>query len=72
MRRDIEYNSHKYMSNTPGGVQVLPPNDLILIERPLLFLFLRWMDVVCLCVHGVLQNTKHPFLIHANTITRVY
>jgi hypothetical protein len=33
--RDIEYNSHKYMSNTPGGVQVLPPNDLIPIEYTL-------------------------------------
>ena len=31
MRRDVEYNLHKYLSNTYGGVQVLPPklNHLI-------------------------------------------
>ena len=35
---------------------------------PPLYLFSRW-DVVCLCIHWVVQNTKqHPFLIHAGSV----
>ena len=45
--------------------RLLPPNHLIPTENFFLFLFSRW-EVVCLCIHWVVQNTKQPpFLIHA-------
>jgi hypothetical protein len=47
--------------------RLLPPNHLIPTENPLLFLFSRW-DVVCLCIHWVMQNTEHLFLIHAGSV----
>ena len=38
-------------------------------EKLLLSLFSKW-DVVCLCIHWVVQNTKqYPFLIHAGSVT---
>jgi hypothetical protein len=36
-----------------------------------LFLFSRW-DVVCLCIHWMVQNTKHPFLIRAGSVYNIY
>jgi hypothetical protein len=45
MRRDIEYNPHKYLSETPDGV-LLPPNHLIPTENFSYFIS-RW-DVVSL------------------------
>ena len=47
---------------------LLPPNHLIPTEKLLLMLFSR-CDVVCLCIHWVVQNIKHhPFLIHAGSV----
>jgi len=46
----------------------LPPNHLIPTEKLLLSYCFRW-DVVCLCIHRVVPNTKqHPFLIHAGSV----
>jgi hypothetical protein len=39
MRQDIEHNPQKYLSNSPGGVQALPPNHLIPTEKLLVFYF---------------------------------
>ena len=48
--------------------RLLPPNHLIPIEKPPLFVFSRW-DVMCLCMHWAVQNTKqHPFLIHSHSV----
>jgi len=35
--------------------------------KHLIYIFSRW-DVVCLCIHWVVQNTKHPFLIYAGSV----
>jgi len=51
--------------------RLFPPNHLIPTETLLLFLFSRW-DVVCLCIHWGVQNTKHPFLIHAGSIYTIW
>jgi len=51
------HNHHKYLGNTPGDVQAFASPT----EKLLLFLFFMW-DVVCLCIHWVVQNTKHPLL----------
>jgi len=67
MRRDIEQNPRKYLSNTPGGVQASTSHYLIPTKK-LLFFFSTW-DVVCLCIHWVVQNTKqHPSLLHAGSV----
>jgi len=60
MRRDIEHNPHKYLSNTPGGVQAPwsttnETNHLIPTEKPLLILFSRW-DVVSLHPLGAAEH----------------
>jgi len=49
--------------------RLLPPNPPpISTDKLLLFFFSRW-DVVCLCIHRVVQNTKqHPFQIHAGSV----
>jgi len=58
---------HKFLSNIPGGVQA-SGTELDPHWKPFLILFSRW-DVVCLCIHWVVQNTKqHPFLIHASSV----
>ena len=68
------------MNTTPTNIcaillvvcRFLPPNYLIPTEKLFLFLFSRWdhHDVVCLCIHWVVQNTKqHPFLIHTSVYT---
>jgi len=63
MRRDIEHNPYKYLSNTPGGVQASASQ-----LKNFSYNFSRW-DVVCLCIHWVVQNTaQHPFLIHAGSV----
>ena len=52
--------------------RLLPPSHLIPTEKLLLILFSRW-DVVCVCIHWVVQNTKqHPFLIHAGSIYTIF
>ena len=75
--RQKPYSWDKTLNTTPTNIwatllimcMLLPPNHLILTEKPLLFLSSRW-DVVCLCIHWVLQNTKqHPFLIQAGNVT---
>jgi len=39
--------------------------------KSFLFLFSSW-DVVCPCIHWVVQNTKqHPFLIHAGSVCTI-
>jgi len=62
MRRDVIYNTHKYLSNTPGGVQASasqPPGS-----TEMLLLIILHVEC-CLCIHWVVQNTKqHPFPIH--------
>ena len=71
MRWNIEHNPYKYLSNTPGGVQASVPNHLTPIKKLLLLLLSRW-DVVCLCIHWMVQNTKqHPFLIHAGSVCNI-
>ena len=65
MRRDIE---HKYPSYTPGGVQASASQPLNPHWKASLILFSR-RDVVCLCIHWMVQNTKqHRFLIHAGGV----
>jgi hypothetical protein len=63
MRRDNKHNPYKYLSNTSGGVQA-SASPL----KSFLFLFYSRQDIVCLCIHWVVQNTEqHPFLIHAGS-----
>jgi hypothetical protein len=51
--------------------RLLPPNHLIPSRKLLLIQFSGW-DVVCLCIHWVVQNTKqHPFLIHAGSVDTI-
>ena len=38
--------------------QVKPATLLIPIEKLLLYLFSKW-DILCLCIHWVVQSTKH-------------
>ena len=70
MRRDIENNPHKYLGNTPGGVQASAsqPPDPHWKAFPLLFS--RW-NVVCLCIHWVVQKKQNPFLIYASSVYTV-
>ena len=65
----------KTLNTTPTNIRaillvmcrLLPPNHLAPTENFLMFFFSRW-DVVCLCIHWVVRNTKqHPFLIHAGS-----
>ena len=51
-RWDIECNPNKYMSNAPGGMLLTPT------EKFFIFLFSGW-DVVCLCIHWVVQDTNN-------------
>jgi hypothetical protein len=68
------YRRDETLNTTPTNVwailvvcRLLPPNHLIPIEK-LFILFSRW-DVVCLCIHWMVQNTiQHPFLIHADSV----
>jgi len=56
------HNPYKYSCNTFGGAQASAIKKLFLI------CFSRW-DVLCLCIHWVVQNTKqHPFLIYADSL----
>jgi hypothetical protein len=48
--------------------RLLPPNQPPDPHwKAFLIFFSRW-GVVCLCIHWVVQNTKHPFLIHAGDV----
>jgi len=71
-RQDIEHNSLNFLSNTPGGVQgsaSQPPDPH---WETYLISFSRW-NVVCLCIHWVVQNTKqHPFLTHAGSVYTLF
>jgi len=72
MRRDIGHNPHNYLSNTSGGMQTSAsqPPDCSPIPTLKVFFYFNspgW-DVVRLCIHWVVQNTKqHPFLICAGS-----
>jgi hypothetical protein len=67
MRWDIAYNPHKYRSNTPGGVQTSASQPPDPHWKASLILFSRW-DVVCYCIHWVVQNTKqHHILFYAGS-----
>ena len=57
IRRDIDYNPHKYLSNTPGGVQASASQPPDPHWKAPLILFCGW-DVVCLCIQWVVQHTK--------------
>ena len=43
----------------------LLPDHLIPTKEP--FLFCSPGGMLCLCIHWVVQNTKHPFLVHAGS-----
>ena len=70
---DEAYETLNTTPTIPGHMllvvcRLLPPNHLIPTEMLLLFLISRW-DVVCLCIHWMVQNRKlHPFLIHAGSV----
>jgi len=66
-RQDIKHNPYKYLSNTLVVCKLLHPNHLIPNGKHIIILFSEW-DVVCLCIQWVVQNTKHPFLIHAGSV----
>ena len=69
MRQDIEHNPHKYLSNTPGGVQAFasqPP------EKLAVFLSSGGM----LCVSASFgwcrtQNKQHPFLLRVGSVCTI-
>jgi hypothetical protein len=60
MRRDIENNPHKHMSNTPGGVQASASQPLIPHWKAPLILFSRW-DVVSLHPLGGAEHKSTSF-----------
>jgi len=73
---DEAYETLNTTPTIPGHMllvvcRLLPPNHLIPTEMLLLFLFSRW-DVVCLCIHWVVHNTKQlSFLFHAGSVYTV-
>ena len=71
MRQGIERNPHKYLSNTPGGVQASASQPPDPHKKTRLF-FSRW-DVVCFCIHWVVQNTnQHPLLVHIDSVYTIW
>ena len=66
MRRDIDYNPHKYLILVVM-CRLLPPNHLIPTVK--LHLFSSPTGMLCVCIHWVMQSTKqHLFLIHAGCV----
>ena len=78
MRRDIKHNPSNIWAILLVVCRLLPPNHLTPIKKLLLLLLSRW-DVVYLCIHWMVQNTKQhplndaehktdPFLIHVGSV----
>jgi hypothetical protein len=57
MRWDIEHNPHECLSNTPGGVHNSASQPSDPHSKASRIWSSRW-DVVCLCIHGFVQDTK--------------